>query len=132
LLDYSSENEDLQPAEWASERFGFWLAVTIILGMVFLFCQAFEYRDGLPFTWHDNLFGSIFFITTGFHGLHVTIGTLALLFAYLRFLATNVVCDYIDDLMAQVCQGDKTYVAGRTKFDSLFKGAQHTGFEAAA
>jgi cytochrome c oxidase subunit 3/cytochrome o ubiquinol oxidase subunit 3 len=55
-----------------------WLAVTAILGMVFLGFQAFEFtafvNEGLGFT--TNLFGSSFFTLTGFHGAHVAAGVL--------------------------------------------------------
>lgn len=66
------------------DGFAWFLFLTIILGTVFLFCQAYEYKYGITFSWRDNVYGSIFFVTTGFHGLHVTIGTLFLLFCWLR------------------------------------------------
>lgn len=54
---------------------------TAALGMVFLGCQAYEfthfYHEGL--TLQKNLFGSTFFILTGFHGAHVSIGVMWLL-----------------------------------------------------
>lgn len=62
------------------EAFGWYLLLTILLGITFLICQGFEYKYGVKFSWRENIYGSIFFITTGFHGLHVTIGTLFLLF----------------------------------------------------
>lgn len=57
-----------------------WLAITIALGVVFLFGQAQEYRDliGHGVTMSRNLFATTFFTLTGFHGLHVMIGLLAL------------------------------------------------------
>jgi len=60
------------------------LCLTIVFGIVFLSCQFFEYSYGVNFSWKDNLFGSIFFITTGFHGFHVTIGMLFLLYCLIR------------------------------------------------
>ena len=57
---------------------------TIILGITFLLCQAIEYKYGITFSWKDNIYGSIFFVTTGFHGFHVTIGTLFLWFCLVR------------------------------------------------
>jgi len=58
-----------------------WLATTAILGILFVSGQAFEftefYRNGL--TLETNLFGTTFFVLTGFHGAHVTIGVLILL-----------------------------------------------------
>ncbi len=55
-----------------------WLIVTALLGITFLVCQLFEYFN-LPFGLTDNLFASTFYALTGFHGLHVTLGTLMIL-----------------------------------------------------
>ena len=58
-----------------------WLLTTALLGSVFVGGQAYEftvfYREGLRL--QTNLFGSSFFVLTGFHGAHVTIGVLMLL-----------------------------------------------------
>jgi len=58
-----------------------WILATAFLGMTFLGGQVFEFtvfvREGLTVT--RNVFGSSFFVLTGFHGLHVTIGVLMLL-----------------------------------------------------
>jgi heme/copper-type cytochrome/quinol oxidase subunit 3 len=58
-----------------------WLALTILLGGVFLVGQAAEYwglyQSGVHFS--VNLFASSFYTLTGFHGFHVTLGLLALL-----------------------------------------------------
>jgi len=58
-----------------------WLAATIILGLIFILGQTTEYLKlyKLNFTISKNVFGSAFFTLTGFHGLHVLIGLLALL-----------------------------------------------------
>jgi cytochrome c oxidase subunit 1/cytochrome c oxidase subunit I+III len=74
----------------AGKRRGFqlWLLATIVLGVVFLFGQATEYRRMYAehITIDRNLFTSAFFTATGFHGLHVTIGVLALsVLAWLGF-----------------------------------------------
>ncbi|MBK16856.1 MAG: heme-copper oxidase subunit III [Prochlorococcus sp. SP3034] len=55
-----------------------WLLITAFLGLTFLGCQLFEYFN-LPFSLTDNLFASTFYALTGFHGLHVTLGTLMIL-----------------------------------------------------
>jgi len=55
-----------------------WLIITALLGVSFLVCQLFEYFN-LPFGLTDNLFASTFYALTGFHGLHVTLGTLMIL-----------------------------------------------------
>jgi heme/copper-type cytochrome/quinol oxidase subunit 3 len=51
------------------------LFVAFLMGAVFLANQALEYRD-LHFGWRDNAYASIFYITTGLHGLHVLLGLL--------------------------------------------------------
>ncbi len=58
----------------------FWLALTILLGAIFLFGQGSEYARliGSGVTWSRNLFGTTFFTLTGFHGLHVFGGLCAL------------------------------------------------------
>lgn len=59
------------------------LLITIILGIYFTFLQLLEYIEA-PFSIADSVYGSTFFIATGFHGLHVIIGTLFLIFCYIR------------------------------------------------
>ena len=61
------------------------LFITIILGIYFTILQAYEYFEA-PFTIADRVYGSTFFIATGFHGLHVIIGTLFLLICLIRHL----------------------------------------------
>lgn len=51
--------------------------VTIILGAYFTLVQAIEYIEA-RFTFADSIYGSVFFIATGFHGIHVIIGTVFL------------------------------------------------------
>lgn len=50
------------------------LLVTVILGLYFTALQGYEYYEA-PFSFADSVYGSTFFIATGFHGLHVIIGT---------------------------------------------------------
>ncbi len=61
-----------------------WLLTTALLGMTFLGGQVFEftefYRHGLSLS--TNLFGTTFFVLTGFHGTHVAVGVLILLSLY--------------------------------------------------
>ncbi len=58
-----------------------WLFATALLGTLFISGQAFEFtefnREGLSLS--SNLFGTTFFVLTGFHGAHVTVGVLILL-----------------------------------------------------
>jgi heme/copper-type cytochrome/quinol oxidase subunit 3 len=55
-----------------------WLAATALLGMTFLAGQCYEFThfvyDGLKL--QTNLFGCTFFVLTGFHGTHVTVGVI--------------------------------------------------------
>ena len=57
-----------------------WLAITIALGALFIFGQAKEYYDLIEggVSVSRNLFATTFFTLTGFHGLHVIIGLIAL------------------------------------------------------
>lgn len=81
-------------AHWALKRDArdwvvIWLAATIILGCVFLYFQAIEYVEAylhLGLTLHAGIYGATFFILTGFHGLHVTLGTFMLLVIWLRVM----------------------------------------------
>ena len=58
------------------------LALTILLGMYFTSLQALEYYEA-PFCIADAVYGSTFYMATGFHGIHVVVGTI--------FLATGLV-----------------------------------------
>nr|YP_010576148.1 cytochrome c oxidase subunit III [Pagurus ochotensis]UZN43433.1 cytochrome c oxidase subunit 3 [Pagurus ochotensis] len=59
------------------------LLITVILGLYFTALQAFEYIEA-PFTIADSVFGATFFVATGFHGLHVIVGTSFLMVCLLR------------------------------------------------
>lgn len=54
-----------------------WLTLTIFLGWLFIFLQLFEYNI-LTYSLRDSIFGRIFFLGTGFHGLHVLVGRVML------------------------------------------------------
>jgi cytochrome c oxidase subunit 3/cytochrome o ubiquinol oxidase subunit 3 len=58
-----------------------WLMATALLGMVFVGGQAFEFTEFIRhgFTFRSSVAGSAFFMLTGFHGAHVTVGVLMLL-----------------------------------------------------
>lgn len=64
-----------------NERCRLWLMLTAILGLAFLASQMVEYFT-LPFGLADNLYASTFYALTGFHGLHVTLGTLMILIVW--------------------------------------------------
>nr|UBA17434.1 cytochrome c oxidase subunit III [Orestes guangxiensis] len=61
------------------------LMITIIMGLYFTTLQAYEYMEA-PFTISDSVYGSSFFMATGFHGLHVLIGTTFLIVCMSRQL----------------------------------------------
>jgi len=70
------------------------LLITVLLGVLFTGVQAYEYHhilhEGFFFNEaaaNSKLYGSIFFLTTGFHGFHVLIGTIFLAVCLLRLQA---------------------------------------------
>jgi cytochrome c oxidase subunit 3 len=56
-----------------------WIAATLVLGAAFVGNQAYEWAT-LPTRASTNAYGSLFFIMTGLHGLHVIIGLVAMVF----------------------------------------------------
>jgi cytochrome c oxidase subunit 3 len=67
----------------------FWLGLTVVLGCTFLYLQSTEYAEAykeLNLTLGSGIYGSTFFMLTGFHGLHVTLGTIMLAIIWLRCL----------------------------------------------
>lgn len=65
------------------------LVATVILGSIFLGCQAYEYMHAyqhMNLTLNSGVYGSTFFMLTGFHGAHVTLGTIMLIVILLRSL----------------------------------------------
>ncbi len=80
------------------------LLLTVALGVIFTSFQAYEYYEAIHegFTMEDGIFGSTFYMATGFHGLHVLIGTIFLIVCTLR------------------------------AYQLAFKPAKHVGFEAAS
>ncbi|MCG9712852.1 cytochrome c oxidase subunit 3 [Shewanella insulae] len=66
-----------------------WLGITILLGLAFLFLQAKEYAHAyqeMGLTLSSGVYGNTFFLLTGFHGMHVTLGTIFLFVLFLRVL----------------------------------------------
>lgn len=66
-----------------------WLIVTLVLGGVFLVVQGVEYVHAwteLGLTLQAGIYGATFFLLTGFHGVHVTIGAIILLVMLVRVL----------------------------------------------
>ena len=69
------------------ERFNFWLAITVFLAFVFVILQALEYYEAyahLGLTLNSGVYGTTFFMLTGFHGMHVLIGGIFLLTQLVR------------------------------------------------
>jgi cytochrome c oxidase subunit 3 len=77
------------------------LFVTVFLGIYFTFLQVGEYYDA-SFSLRDGVFGSVFFVATGFHGFHVLVGSTFLFVCLVRLAVYH------------------------------FSGGHHFGFEAAA
>ena len=73
----------LQHNDRAGAKLG--LVFTVLLGMVFTMLQAYEYSHA-AFTFDGTLYGSAFFMATGFHGAHVVIGTIFLAICLIRLL----------------------------------------------
>jgi cytochrome c oxidase subunit 3 len=78
---------------WQVSRWGLreWYVLTFFMGLYFVLGQGYEYlkliHDGL--TLQSSGYGSVFFIPTGFHGLHVTGGLIAFLFLLGRTYAAR-------------------------------------------
>jgi len=66
-----------------------WMWVTIALGLVFLVCQGYEYYEAYNhygLTLQSGIYGATFFMLTGFHGAHVTLGTFMMIVITLRLM----------------------------------------------
>ena len=78
----------LHPMSWGLRE---WYVLTFFMGLYFVLGQGYEYlsliRDGL--TLQSSGYGSVFYIPTGFHGLHVTGGLIAFLFLLGRTYAAR-------------------------------------------
>lgn len=65
-----------------------WLGLTILLGVIFLGLQSYEYIHAydIGLTLDSGVYGNTFFLLTGFHGMHVTLGTIILIVLFFRVL----------------------------------------------
>ena len=63
-----------------------WLVATVLIGATFVGVQIYEYQELIHngFTPGSSLFGSTFYTMTGFHGFHVTMGVLCMIFVTWR------------------------------------------------
>jgi len=69
------------------KKFNLWLGITVALGMCFLYLQFTEYHEAYAefgLTLNSGIYGSTFFMLTGFHGFHVFMGMTMLLIQLLR------------------------------------------------
>lgn len=64
------------------------LITTILLGIYFSLLQYIEYTESL-FNISDSIYGRIFFLITGFHGIHVIIGTIFIISTFLRLTKSH-------------------------------------------
>jgi heme/copper-type cytochrome/quinol oxidase subunit 3 len=69
------------------------LVFTIFLGVCFTAIQFYEYNHAL-FSINDGIYGSIFYVSTGFHGLHVIIGTIAIVVCLIRHINYHFLRDH--------------------------------------
>lgn len=69
----------LRPLSWGLRE---WFVLTYVMGAFFIGGQVFEYSELISHgvTMSSSAYGSVFYLTTGFHGLHVTGGLFAFLF----------------------------------------------------
>lgn len=74
----------------------FWMGATVALGLLFLFFQAEEYIHAyseLNLTMGSGMYGSTFFMLTGFHGMHVTLGAIMLIVIMARCITGHFTKD---------------------------------------
>jgi cytochrome c oxidase subunit 3 len=79
----------LNPAKWGLRE---WYVLSFIMGLYFVLGQGYEYLDLISaqhLTLASSAYGSVFYLTTGFHGLHVTGGLIAFLFLLGRTYAAK-------------------------------------------
>jgi len=67
-----------------------WLGITVLLGLAFLYFQVLEYSHGyseeMRLFLDSGIYGNTFYMLTGFHGMHVTLGTVMLIVMFVRVL----------------------------------------------
>lgn len=139
---------------FTTRRFLVYLWCTIVFGLTFLWVQGLEYKYGVKFSWRGNLYGSIFFLLTGFHGFHVTVGLFFLFFCFVvqnfavRFMTASVASGFSSSLVpsfyvnafmrnVKITRFFMTLFGGYPLFilrPSLFLSTkeQHVGFEVSA
>jgi len=105
-LKYESEQKEKNSTEYAVRSINaiqpyleiindaqLFLVATILLAFEFTCCQLIEYYTAL-FYINDGIYGSTFYVATGFHGLHVLIGSIFLFICFLRMYAEHFLVDH--------------------------------------
>lgn len=69
------------------------LFITVLLGVYFLYMQWIEYNEA-QFSIADGVYGRTFFIATGFHGIHVTIGTIFLFYVFIILINAKLLYNH--------------------------------------
>jgi len=67
--------------------------MTLFLGVYFLYIQYVEYRES-AFSISDGVYGRTFFMATGFHGMHVLVGSSMLLYAFIIMLSCKFIYNH--------------------------------------
>lgn len=69
------------------------LFITVMLGVYFLYMQWIEYNEA-QFSIADGVYGRTFFMATGFHGIHVTIGTIFLFYVFIMLINAKLLYNH--------------------------------------
>lgn len=69
------------------------LFLTVVLGVYFLFMQWLEYNEAM-FSIADGVYGRTFFMATGFHGMHVIVGTTFLFYVFLALVSGKLLYNH--------------------------------------
>nr|WUR10634.1 cytochrome c oxidase subunit III [Elmerina hispida] len=67
--------------------------LTIVLAILFTGLQYYEYAE-TDFTFADSVYGTVFFASTGLHGLHVAVGTIFIVVGFLRLVLYHLTSDH--------------------------------------
>lgn len=68
-------------------------AYTIVLALLFTGLQGYEYAEA-TFTIADSVYGTVFFASTGLHGVHVIMGTIFIIVGFLRLLLQHLTSEH--------------------------------------
>nr|YP_009346456.1 cytochrome c oxidase subunit III [Xiphinema pachtaicum]AOT84267.1 cytochrome c oxidase subunit III [Xiphinema pachtaicum] len=93
ILLFSGATATLSHQEILSSKPSVWLLISSFLGFYFLMLQVFEYSVA-SFSFSSGVYGSLFFMGTGFHGFHVCLGMLMLMISSLRMLQNKITANH--------------------------------------